>query len=85
MKISFDSTELIEELKYDISVCGRNKIFAVWLRKYPQFGNKEFIVNYDFITENDPIGKEEIGENERIVFMEAGILLDKLEEQNRLI
>lgn len=23
--------------------------------------------------------------NERIVFMEAGILLDKLEEQNRLI
>ena len=85
MKISFDSEELINELKYDISVCGRNKIFAVWLRKYPQFGNKEFVVNYDFITENDPIGKEEIEENERIVFMEAGILLDKLEEQNRLI
>lgn len=85
MKISFDSEELINELKYDISVCGRNKILAVWLRKYPQLGNKEFVVNYDFIVEDEPISKEEIGENERIVFMESGILLEMLEEQNRLI
>lgn len=85
MKISFDSEELINELKYDISVCGTSKIFAVWLRKFPQFGNKEFIVNYDFIVEDSPISKDEIEENERIVLMEAGILLEKLEEQNRLI
>lgn len=85
MNISFDSTELIEELKSDIEESGTSKVFAVWLRKFPQFENKEFIVNYDFITENDPISKDEIGENERIVFMEAGVLLEKLEEQNRLI
>lgn len=85
MKISFDSTELIDELKRDIEECGTSKVFAVWLRKFPQFGNKEFIVNYDFIVEDSPISKDEIKENERIVFMEAGILLEKLEEQNRLI
>lgn len=85
MKISFGSEELINELKHDISVCGRNKIFAVWLKRFPQFGNKEYIINYDFIVENDPIRKDEIEENERIVLMEAGILLEKLEEQNSLI
>lgn len=85
MNISFDSTELITELKRDIEECGTSKVFAVWLRKFPQFENKEFIVNYDFIVEDEAISKEEIGENERIVFMEAGVLLEMLEEQNRLI
>ena len=84
MNISFDSAELIDELKRDIEECGTSKIFAVWLRKFPQFGNKEFIVNYDFIVEDSPISKDEISENERIVLMEAGILLEKLEEQNNL-
>ena len=74
-----------DELKRDIEECGTSKILAVWLRKFPQFGNKEFIVNYDFIVESDPIRKDEIKENERIVLMEAGILLEKLEEQNRLV
>lgn len=85
MNLSFDSAELIDELKRDIKECGTRKIFAVWLRKFPQFGNKEFIVNYDFIVEDSPISKDEIKDNERIVLMEAGILLEKLEEQNRLV
>lgn len=84
MNISFDSEELIDELKRDIEECGISKILAVWLRKYPQLGNKEFIVNYDFIVEDSPISKDEISENERIVIMEAGVLLEKLEEQNKL-
>lgn len=84
MNISFDSEELIDELKRDIEECGTAKVFAVWLRKYPQLGNKEFIVNYDFIVEDSPISKDEISENERIVIMEAGVLLEKLEEQNKL-
>ena len=85
MNISFDSAELIDELKRDIEECGTSKIFALWLRKFPQFENKEFIVNYDFIVEDSPISKDEIKDNERIVLMEAGVLLEKLEEQNRLV
>ena len=51
-RFSFDSKELIEEIKNDIAEFGREEIYAVWLRKYPQY-NVEFIVNYDFIIDED--------------------------------
>lgn len=85
MNISFDSSELIKELKRDITECGTKKLLAVWLRRYPQAGNVELAVNYDFIVPESPIGADEVGENERIVTMEAGILLEMLEKQKNLI
>ena len=82
-RFSFDSKELIKE-----------EIYAVWLRKYPQY-NVEFIVNYDFIIDEDDdpfkdfevnddylYGKFEKAENERIVLMSADKILDYLQKQN---
>ena len=67
-RFSFSSEELIAELKMDIAEFGKDEIFAVWLRKYPEYG-VEFIVNYDFICDDDPFGEFDKGENERIVLI----------------
>lgn len=85
MNISFDSSDLIKELKQGIAECGTKKLLAVWFRRYPQYGYVEFAVNYDFIVPESPIGKDEIKENERIVTMEAGALLEMLEKQDSVI
>ena len=57
--ISFECSELIKELRRDISECGKDKLLAVWLKNYPEHG-VEFAVNYDFIVEDSPIGKTEL-------------------------
>ena len=93
-RFSFDSKELIKENKRDIAEFGREEIYAVWLRKYHQY-NVEFIVNYDFIIDEDDdpfkdfevnddylYGKFEKAENERIVLMSADKILDYLQKQN---
>jgi hypothetical protein len=82
--ISFECSELIEELKQDIAEFGAQKIFAVWLRKYKELG-VELIVNYDFVENEAPITPEEINPGERIVYMQADILLKSLEQQNSII
>ena len=83
--VSFDSRELIEELKADIEECGPHKMLAVWLRRYPQFGNIEFAVNYDFVVEDDPIKPSEVDRDERIALMEAGALMEILKKQNSVL
>ena len=81
MPITFESTELIRELKRDIKECGNNKVFAVFLKNYPEYG-VEVITNYDFIIEEMPITKSELKQGERIALMSADVLLEKLQEQN---
>lgn len=83
-RFSFSSEELIAELKMDIAEFGKDEIFAVWLRKYPEYG-VEFIVNYDFICDDDPLGKFDKGENERIVLMSGEKALDYLQKQSKPI
>lgn len=49
MKVSFESGELIAEVKEDIAEFGPAHKVLVWVRRYPEY-NTSFIVNYDFIV-----------------------------------
>lgn len=55
---------------------------AVWLRRYPEFGNIEFAVNYDFIVDGKPIETSEVDKDERLVLMQMGELMRILKKQN---
>ena len=80
--VSYESKELIEELRADIAEFGAGHKFAVWLRTYPEYGGVEFAVNYDFMSEEMPIEPDEVRENERIVTMTASELMGRLIDQD---
>lgn len=84
MHISFDSNDLIAEVKEDIAAFGRDYKVNVWARLYPQY-NKVFIVNYDFIIPDDPITEEDIGRDETVSTATLGDLLAQLKKQNSLM
>lgn len=78
--VSYDCEELIEELRMDIAEFGKDEMFVVWMRSYPEHG-VELAVNYDFTDE--PIDRDsEVDENERLVIMKADVLLDRFIKQN---
>lgn len=79
--ISFECSELIEELKDDISEFGGDRIVAVWCREYQ---GVTIYTNYDFITEDKPLQKTELQKNEQIKKMTMTTLLMLLEEQNSI-
>lgn len=79
--ISFECSELIEELKDDISEFGGDRIVAVWCREYQ---GVTIYTNYDFITEDKPLKKTELQKNEQIKKMTMTALLMLLEEQNSI-
>lgn len=79
--ISFECSELIEELKDDISEFGGDRIVAVWCREYQ---GVTIYTNYDFITEDKPLQKTELQKNEQIKKMTMTALLMLLEEQNSI-
>lgn len=83
--VSFDSEDLINELAQDIAECGSDKLVAVWLRRYPEFGNIEFAVNYDFVTDEDPIKPSEVDKDERLALMQMGVLMELLKKQNSVL
>lgn len=86
MRISYASDELIAELEEDIAEFGPEEKIAVWIRKYPDYGGVEFIVNYDFLTEEQPVDMaKELGGNERMAIMRAADALEVLKEQNRIL
>ena len=84
MKISYECSELIEEVQEDIAEFGSDTKVMVWFRRYPEY-NTKFVVNYDFITEDDPITGDEVGENETLNILTLGELLEILQEQNEII
>lgn len=55
--ISFECSELIEELKDDISEFGGGRIVAVWCREYQ---GVTIYTNYDFVTDDKPLQKTEL-------------------------
>lgn len=79
--ISYECSELLKELKRDIAECGKDKLFMVWLREYPEHG-VELAVNYDFYAKELPVTQSELNENERIVIMSGESLYDRLKKQN---
>lgn len=84
MKISYECSELIAEVQEDIAEFGPYTKVMVWFRRYPDY-NVKFAVNYDFITDDDPITGDEVGENETLDIKTLGELLEILQEQNEIV
>lgn len=61
LNVSYDASELIEDLKRDIAEFGGNTIVAVWCKKAK---GVEIYTNYDFIDKDDPISTTEIEDDE---------------------
>lgn len=80
--ISYNCSELIEELKEDIAEFSGDKIVNVWCTVHR---GVELYVNYDFISKDIPIKKEEVRDNEYIKPMTMFALLTLLEQQNSIL
>ncbi len=82
INISFECSELIEELKADISEFGGDKIVAVWCKDN---SGVTLYTNYDFIDEEEPITESELKDDEYIQKMTMSALLVLLEKQNEIL
>ena len=82
INISYECSELIEELKEDIAEFGSDTIVAVWCMNS---SGVTIYTNYDFIEEEEPIAETELKENEYLQKMTMSALLILLEKQNEII
>ena len=80
MKISYECSELIEELKKDIEEFGDIMMYAF----FEKIGDCIFLVNYDFIEEEKPLQPEELKDT-MVQTLKASEILKILEEQNSFI
>lgn len=80
--ISFECSELIEELKEDILEFGGDKIVVVWCKEYE---GVVLYTNYDFIEEEKPIRESELQSGEFLKQMTMSTLLIVLEKQNTVL
>ena len=81
IRISYECTELIEELKADILEFGGDMLVDAVVRDY---SGAEVYVDYNLI-DNHPATDLVLLPNERIVKMTASALLVVFEEQNQVI
>ena len=81
MKISYECTELIEELKDDILEFGGDMLVDAVVRDY---SGAEVYVDYNLI-DNHPATDLALMPNERIVKMTASALLVVFEQQNQVL
>ena len=80
--ISFECSELIDELKQDIEEFGGDKVVAVWCKE------SEGVIlytNYDFIEEDEPLRESELKDGEFLKQMTMSALLLVLEKQNSIL
>lgn len=82
VKISYECSELIEELKQDIEEFGGDTIVAVWCKKNDGL---TFYISYDFIDDEEPIKENELQDGEFLEQMTMTALLILLEEQNKIL
>ena len=82
MKISFECSELIEELKTDIAEFGGSEIVIVWCKDK---SGVTIYTNYDFIDEEQPVRKSELKNGEYTQKMTMSALLVLLEKQNEIL
>ena len=80
-QVSYECSDLIEELKQDIEEFGGNTIVAVWCK---DDNGVVVYTNYDFIEEDAPIRPEELENGEYLREMTMTALLMMLEQQNRI-
>ena len=81
MHIFYECSELIKDLKQDITERGSDYIIAAW---YKEVEGVIVYTNYDFIDEDSPINQSELEDGEKIKPMTAGALLIALEQQNSM-
>lgn len=79
--VSYECSELIEELKQDIAEFGGDKVVAVWCKEYE---GVIIYTNYDFIEEDRPLQKNELKDGEFIKQMTMSALLTVFEKQNEI-
>ncbi|MBN7275493.1 hypothetical protein GNF18_10110 [Ligilactobacillus pobuzihii] len=79
---SYESTDLINELKQDIAEFGNIELYA-W---YKTVAGVKLYTNYDFADPDAPIDyNREVKSDEDIEVIKGTELLDKLIEQNKTI
>ena len=81
MKLSYECSELIEELKEDIEEFGDIDMYAF----FEEIDGYTFLTNYDFISEEKPLTVEEFKEDTVVQIMKASKILEILEDQNKII
>lgn len=79
MKISYECSELIEELEADIEEFGDIDMYAF----FDKINDNLFLTDYDFIDDND-ISSREV-KNSTVQIMRASKILEVLKEQNSII
>lgn len=80
--ISYECSELIEELKQDIQEFGGNTIVSVWCKEQ---SGVTLYTNYDFNEDEMPIEESELENGEYLKKMTMTALLILLEKQNEII
>lgn len=80
--ISFECSDLIEELKCDIAEFGGDKVVAVWCK---ESRGVILYTNYDFIEPDQPLDKTEFKDGEFLKKMTMSALLIVLEKQNSIL
>ena len=81
-RVSYECSELIEELKEDIKEFGENEVVIVWCT---MMHGVVIYTNYDFVDEDTPVTEAELTEKEIITKMTMKELLILLEKQNEII
>ena len=82
IKISFECSNLIKELKEDIAEFGGETVVAVWCKDN---SGVTIYTNYDFIDEEQPITEKDLDKDEYIEKMTMSALLVLLEKQNEIL
>ena len=80
--ISYDCSDLIEELRDDIDEFGGDTVVNVWCREDQ---GVTLYTNYDFIDEEAPVQEDEIHEDEYIEQMTMTALMILFEQQNEIL
>ena len=81
MKISYECSDLIEELQEDILEFRDIDMYAF----FDKIQGYTFLTNYDFIVDEKPLQADELKDDTVVKIMKASEILKILEEQNRII
>lgn len=82
LKISYECSELIEELKQDIEEFGGDTVVAVWCKEY---AGVTIYTNYDFIEDEVSSNNYKVNDDEFLRPMTMTALLFLFEKQNEIL
>lgn len=79
LNYSYDSEDLIYELKQDIGEFGGDmEVYAI----FKWVAGIKLYVDYDFITTENPLDQNELQNDNVVEIMQAGKLMEMLKRQN---